>query len=434
MKQHLGSTDCPGIADLQAWLDCPSHDPAALLERLVWKDMACDIPDIDRIAKIARADPDAQCSSEGSTCGFDPFFDIGFDVESPNRPGSDVAGENSLNFNSTDVGGPVTSAQLCEVNFREFAHIWQPQHPQHRPQQAQQQQFSYCLPSTTSMASSLHQPASNCQQVPAPEVSVNCADLSEPETSAELTSLQGKDLCTISSLAAFFKEARSGFDLNDAVMPHLDKRMRVGGFSGTVVQDDIFQHRRRETKISSALTTNTLDNSFLNGPARPVVPALASSGACQLSDRTSVSSANTYSSNFSLPNRGSTSCLASLNTHDSLHTHLSFNNPNHEAARSCNTPHHEASNRDPQAADSSQQEVAPSIKPVRQKRKLAVEDISGHFHLPIIAAAQSLGVCTTVLKRACRRFGIQRWPYRKFVARKELPQGLGACSLGPPAV
>ena len=34
------------------------------------------------------------------------------------------------------------------------------------------------------------------------------------------------------------------------------------------------------------------------------------------------------------------------------------------------------------------------------------------FHLPMAEAALKLGVCSTVLKKICRRNGISRWPYR----------------------
>ncbi|KAL6000678.1 hypothetical protein ACLOJK_006404 [Asimina triloba] len=46
-------------------------------------------------------------------------------------------------------------------------------------------------------------------------------------------------------------------------------------------------------------------------------------------------------------------------------------------------------------------------------RKLKLKDLVGHFHLPIQAAAKKLSVCSTVLKKICRRNGLRRWPYRK---------------------
>jgi len=46
----------------------------------------------------------------------------------------------------------------------------------------------------------------------------------------------------------------------------------------------------------------------------------------------------------------------------------------------------------------------------------AVED---KFHLPLAQAAESLGICVTALKRACRSLGIQKWPYTKPLANRD---------------
>lgn len=47
------------------------------------------------------------------------------------------------------------------------------------------------------------------------------------------------------------------------------------------------------------------------------------------------------------------------------------------------------------------------------RTELTFEKLSHFFHLPAEEAAKQLHVCTSVLKRACRKNGIQRWPYRK---------------------
>eukprot|EP00276_Gloeochaete_wittrockiana_P020510 CAMPEP_0184360466 /NCGR_PEP_ID=MMETSP1089-20130417/125148_1 /TAXON_ID=38269 ORGANISM="Gloeochaete wittrockiana, Strain SAG46.84" /NCGR_SAMPLE_ID=MMETSP1089 /ASSEMBLY_ACC=CAM_ASM_000445 /LENGTH=116 /DNA_ID=CAMNT_0026699665 /DNA_START=70 /DNA_END=416 /DNA_ORIENTATION=- len=42
--------------------------------------------------------------------------------------------------------------------------------------------------------------------------------------------------------------------------------------------------------------------------------------------------------------------------------------------------------------------------------------LAQHFHLPLHQAAERLGLCTSALKKVCRRNGIKKWPYRKLRA------------------
>ncbi|CAI5746225.1 unnamed protein product [Peronospora destructor] len=42
-----------------------------------------------------------------------------------------------------------------------------------------------------------------------------------------------------------------------------------------------------------------------------------------------------------------------------------------------------------------------------------LEDLRGCFNLPIAAVAHKFGICVTLLKKICRRHGIQRWPHRQ---------------------
>ncbi|EFJ23355.1 hypothetical protein SELMODRAFT_103796, partial [Selaginella moellendorffii] len=44
---------------------------------------------------------------------------------------------------------------------------------------------------------------------------------------------------------------------------------------------------------------------------------------------------------------------------------------------------------------------------------LILSDLSAYFHLSIVDAAKKLGVSQTTLKKACRKFGLKRWPGRK---------------------
>eukprot|EP00898_Chlorokybus_atmophyticus_P008548 jgi/Chlat1/8695/Chrsp88S09240 len=57
----------------------------------------------------------------------------------------------------------------------------------------------------------------------------------------------------------------------------------------------------------------------------------------------------------------------------------------------------------------------------KQKPPVTLADIAKHFHKPSVQAASDLGICTTVLKRLCRQFGIPRWPYRKVNAQLDFP-------------
>lgn len=47
-------------------------------------------------------------------------------------------------------------------------------------------------------------------------------------------------------------------------------------------------------------------------------------------------------------------------------------------------------------------------------------DISQYFHLPITEAAFQLRICTTLLKKTCREYGLERWPHRKINSIRNL--------------
>lgn len=53
----------------------------------------------------------------------------------------------------------------------------------------------------------------------------------------------------------------------------------------------------------------------------------------------------------------------------------------------------------------------PPPKPVA--RDIPLEVLSTYFHLPINDACKALGICSTSLKKICRRHGVVRWPHRK---------------------
>ena len=40
--------------------------------------------------------------------------------------------------------------------------------------------------------------------------------------------------------------------------------------------------------------------------------------------------------------------------------------------------------------------------------------ITRYFHLPLLHAAHCMGISDSTLKKICRKFGLKRWPYRKY--------------------
>ncbi|RLN80092.1 hypothetical protein BBJ28_00014108 [Nothophytophthora sp. Chile5] len=58
--------------------------------------------------------------------------------------------------------------------------------------------------------------------------------------------------------------------------------------------------------------------------------------------------------------------------------------------------------------------VAPPARPISNAtRNITFAMLRPHFERPLQQAADSFGVCTTLLKKICRRNGISNWPYRK---------------------
>ncbi|KAG7392980.1 hypothetical protein PHYPSEUDO_013468 [Phytophthora pseudosyringae] len=46
-------------------------------------------------------------------------------------------------------------------------------------------------------------------------------------------------------------------------------------------------------------------------------------------------------------------------------------------------------------------------------RELTLQELRPHFGRPIVEVAREFGICTTFLKKICRRCGIKRWPHRQ---------------------
>lgn len=66
----------------------------------------------------------------------------------------------------------------------------------------------------------------------------------------------------------------------------------------------------------------------------------------------------------------------------------------------------------------------------RQAIHFSLEEISQYFSLPVTQAAKELGVCTTVLKKVCRRHGINRWPQRKLTSLNKSLKNIQESSFG----
>ena len=43
---------------------------------------------------------------------------------------------------------------------------------------------------------------------------------------------------------------------------------------------------------------------------------------------------------------------------------------------------------------------------------ITYDTLEGLFHLPLRKAAREIGLCPTTFKKACRRFGLEQWPFR----------------------
>ncbi|KAK1931316.1 Protein NLP2 [Phytophthora citrophthora] len=58
--------------------------------------------------------------------------------------------------------------------------------------------------------------------------------------------------------------------------------------------------------------------------------------------------------------------------------------------------------------------ITPPTRPISNAtRNINFDMLQPHFERPLQQAADSFGVCTTLLKKICRRNGISNWPYRK---------------------
>ena len=61
-----------------------------------------------------------------------------------------------------------------------------------------------------------------------------------------------------------------------------------------------------------------------------------------------------------------------------------------------------------------------NMRRARRSRVASVtlDDLREHFHVPLQAAAASLQISETMVKRVARKFGIKKWPYRQVRVRR----------------
>lgn len=54
-----------------------------------------------------------------------------------------------------------------------------------------------------------------------------------------------------------------------------------------------------------------------------------------------------------------------------------------------------------------------TTRPGRKPKVVPFDSVAARFNMPIEDASRDIGVCVTVIKKACRHHGLSRWPYRK---------------------
>lgn len=65
------------------------------------------------------------------------------------------------------------------------------------------------------------------------------------------------------------------------------------------------------------------------------------------------------------------------------------------------------------SGDISENTLESIIYPNNKNPIISFEEVKKQYHLPLNDAAKELEICTTVLKKICRKNGVKRWPYRQ---------------------
>ncbi|GLD96596.1 hypothetical protein PINS_up005279 [Pythium insidiosum] len=86
--------------------------------------------------------------------------------------------------------------------------------------------------------------------------------------------------------------------------------------------------------------------------------------------------------------------------------------------------HHAAPARLQTATSAAPMASAPTLPPgwrpiANASQNITFEMLRDHFSKPLKDAANHFGVCTTLLKKICRKNGIQSWPYRQIVGLRK---------------
>ncbi|KAL5559503.1 hypothetical protein UlMin_035714 [Ulmus minor] len=82
-------------------------------------------------------------------------------------------------------------------------------------------------------------------------------------------------------------------------------------------------------------------------------------------------------------------------------------------------PQIDQQNQQPEAPNEALRDTKTQLALQRQRTKtITLMEISEHFHIPVIQAAEKMNLCETVLKHISRTNKVRRWPYRKLTSIK----------------
>jgi len=64
---------------------------------------------------------------------------------------------------------------------------------------------------------------------------------------------------------------------------------------------------------------------------------------------------------------------------------------------------------------------------------LSERELREHFNMPLNEVAKKYGMCTTALKKLCRKYGVMQWPHRKLRSLEKKIASLRAEQVQPPS-